>query len=161
MWQILKEASSVEGLSDRALNGIQSFVKLMETARDKFSSPPYSTTLQWLIDTIDYKKAIVEEVKSDKMRLFKEDNVKAFVQNLAEWEKTAEESLADFVGTLTLDEDTWLPEHPKAHENKVNLMTFHSAKGLEFSVCFLVGMEDHIIPHEKSLLEGSLEEREG
>ena len=30
-------------------------------------------------------------------------------------------------------------------------MTFHSAKGLEFAACFLVGLEDHIIPHEKSL----------
>jgi len=35
----------------------------------------------------------------------------------------------------------------------VNLMAFHSAKGLEFTACFLVGVEDHIIPHEKSLLE--------
>ncbi len=158
LWEVLKQASSVDGLSDRALNGIKSFVKLIETARDKFSSPPYSTTLQWLIETIDYNKAIIEEVKSDKMRLFKEENVAAFVQNLAEWEKTADGELADFVGTLTLDEDAWFPENPKANENKVNLMTFHSAKGLEFTVCFLVGLEDHIIPHEKSLLEGSLEE---
>jgi DNA helicase II / ATP-dependent DNA helicase PcrA len=37
-------------------------------------------------------------------------------------------------------------------------MTFHSAKGLEFPVCFLVGIEDHIIPHEKSLKETGIEE---
>lgn len=40
----------------------------------------------------------------------------------------------------------------------VNLLTFHSAKGLEFPVCFLVGLEDHLIPHEKSLKETGLEE---
>ena len=37
-------------------------------------------------------------------------------------------------------------------------MTFHSAKGLEFPACFLVSLEDHIIPHEKSLKETGLEE---
>ena len=40
----------------------------------------------------------------------------------------------------------------------VNLLTFHSAKGLEFEACFIVGVEDHILPHEKSLSENGLEE---
>lgn len=43
-------------------------------------------------------------------------------------------------------------------EDRVNVMTFHSAKGLEFTSCYLVGLEDHIIPHEKSLFETGLEE---
>ena len=158
LWDILKDASSIDGLSDRAISGIKSFVKMIETAQDKFSQAPYSPTLQWLVDAINYKKAIAEEVKSDKMRLFKEENVAAFIQNLAEWETTSDSSLADFVGGLTLDEEHWFSGKSKTAENKVNLMTFHSAKGLEFTACFLVGLEDHIIPHEKSLLEGSLEE---
>ena len=37
-------------------------------------------------------------------------------------------------------------------------MTLHSAKGLEFAACFIVGLEDHILPHEKSLLETGIEE---
>lgn len=158
LWDVLKNASSVEGLSDRALSGVQSFVKLMQTAQEKFSLPPYAPTLQWLIDTINYKKAISEDVKSDKMRLFKEENVAAFVQNLATWEMTSTESLADFTSLLTLNDDKWLAGQSQTSHNKVNLMTFHSAKGLEFSACFLVGLEDHIIPHEKSLQEGLLEE---
>ena len=36
-------------------------------------------------------------------------------------------------------------------------MTFHSAKGLEFPVCFLIGVEDHIIPHEKSMQQTGIE----
>ena len=39
-------------------------------------------------------------------------------------------------------------------------MTFHSAKGLEFAACFLVGLEDHIIPHEKSLSQTGIEKEE-
>ena len=37
-------------------------------------------------------------------------------------------------------------------------MTIHSSKGLEFEACFIVGLEDNILPHEKSLMETSLEE---
>jgi len=37
-------------------------------------------------------------------------------------------------------------------------MTFHSAKGLEFPACFLVGLEDGILPHEKSMMQTGLEE---
>jgi DNA helicase-2/ATP-dependent DNA helicase PcrA len=43
-------------------------------------------------------------------------------------------------------------------QDRVNLLTFHSAKGLEFTACFLVAIEDRYLPHEKSLLEGNLEE---
>ena len=57
-----------------------------------------------------------------------------------------------------LDEKTWGQHHADLSEDKVNLMTFHSAKGLEFEACFLVCLEDHIMPHEKSVAEGNLEE---
>jgi superfamily I DNA/RNA helicase len=67
-------------------------------------------------------------------------------------------SLTHFLSNSLLDRD-WTPQSEKNHkEDKVNLMTFHSAKGLEFTACFLVGLEDNIIPHEKSLLETGLEE---
>ena len=46
----------------------------------------------------------------------------------------------------------------RRHDDRLHLMTFHSAKGLEFPACFLVGLEDHIIPHEKSLKETGIEE---
>jgi superfamily I DNA/RNA helicase len=154
LWKVLAEASPEYGLSDRALNGVRSFVQLLETGREKFSHPPYGNALKWLFEAIDYKKAIAEEVKSDKMRAYKWENVEALVQTLNDFEGP----LTDFLGTIALDSDRWAPKDNTASENKVNLMTFHSAKGLEFTLCFLVGLEDHIMPHEKSLSSGTLEE---
>lgn len=154
LWEVLSQASSDYGLSDKALNGVRSFVQLLETAREKFSHPPYGPTLKWFLETIDYKKAIAEEVKSDKMRAYKWENVTALIQTLTDFEG----SLTDFLGTIALDSDKWTPRESRAFENKVNLMTFHSAKGLEFTLCFLVGLEDHIMPHEKSLSTRGLEE---
>lgn len=118
-------------------------------------------SLKWLIEKINYKRAIDEEVKSEQMRSFKWENVQEFVQVLKEYEASEvkdEPSLHHFVSIIALQEE-WKKSSSKSfEEDKVSLMTFHSAKGLEFPFCFLVGVEDHIIPHEKSLKETGVEE---
>lgn len=117
-----------------------------------------NTALEWLISDIDYQKAICEEVKSTQMRDFKWQNVQEFVKTLADYEiKSQSPSLHDFVLSMPLSRG--FENHAKSKdENLVTLMTFHSAKGLEFPACFLMGMEDHIIPHEKSLKQTGIEE---
>ncbi len=94
------------------------------------------------------------------MRHFKLENVEEFILFLSEYENshgTKENCLSDFISMMTLHNE-WRQRDKKLFADKVNLMTFHSAKGLEFPVCFLVGVEDHIIPHEKSLKVTGIEE---
>jgi superfamily I DNA/RNA helicase len=67
-------------------------------------------------------------------------------------------SLSDFLSVTLLDQKQEFTHIKKTDDDRVNLSTFHSAKGLEFTACFLVGLEDHIIPHEKSVLDTGLEE---
>lgn len=59
---------------------------------------------------------------------------------------------------MLLSSQDYTGSSKQERENKVNLMTIHSAKGLEFEACFLVCLEDHIMPHEKSLGSAGLEE---
>ncbi len=165
LWNLLEEIASPlssdlkADITDKGLNGIRSFVELIKAAREKFAQPPLHSTFSWLVDEIDYKKAIDDDVKSEKMRDFKWENVAHCIDAMAIYEEeNPEASLADFLGTSLLDQDR-VPEKSKEQkEDRVNLMTFHSAKGLEFTSCYLVGLEDHIIPHEKSLFETGLEE---
>lgn len=131
------------------------FVDLLKEAAERFKTPPLSETLIWLIDTINYRKAIEEEVKSEKMREFKWENVQECVNALAQAEGS---SLQEFVANTTLNRQTMQTHSKQTNEDKVHLMTFHSAKGLEFPACFLVGLEDGIIPHEKSMMQTGLEE---
>ena len=71
-------------------------------------------------------------------------------------ERTGSVSLSDFLEEISLIAD--ITEHQE-DEDVVTLMTMHSAKGLEFSIVFLVGMEDGIFPHQNSFCEeGGLEE---
>lgn len=151
-------------LNSKAFNGLEDFVMTMEEAKERFAQGALADTLQWLIQRVDYQRAIKEEVKSQQMRDFKTENIQEFVTSLAEFAEQAklhsgcDASLEAFVANLTLDNQLMQANKKRRHDDCVQLMTFHSAKGLEFPACFLVGLEDHIIPHEKSLKETGLEE---
>ncbi len=152
LWKILCDVDVESGLSDRALSGVGSFVRLIDEARKKFEHPPFGEALRWLLQEIDYTKAIKEEVKSEKAQQMKADNIEAFAKALESFNGT----LTDFLESLALGEEKW--KSSAKNENTISLMTLHSAKGLEFKVVFLVGLEDHILPHEKSVAERGLEE---
>jgi len=170
LWEVLKGVVQRDirfmhlALHSKAMKGLQDFIFTLEEAKDRFETGALADTLRWLIQRIDYQRAIKEEVKSQQMRDFKTENVQEFVNSLAEFDAQAQlhpelgGSLATFVANLALDNQMMQANKRRRHDDHVNLMTFHSAKGLEFPACFLVGLEDHIIPHEKSLKETGLEE---
>lgn len=151
-------------IHSKAYKGLEDFLHTLEEAKERFEKGNLAETLQWMIQRIDYQRAIKEEVKSQQMRDFKSENVQEFVNSLAEFDNQAklhpeqEGSLATFIANLTLNHQMVQANKKRHHDDRVQMMTFHSAKGLEFPVCFLVGLEDHILPHEKSLKETGIEE---
>jgi len=158
LWNLLEEIAQGNKTFPghaRAVGGISSFVNLMKMAAKRFETPPLSETLSWLIEAINYKKAIEEEVKSEKMREFKWENVQECINALAQHEN---DSLQDFIATTTLNRQSIESHTKQTNEDRVHLMTLHSAKGLEFPICFLIGLEDGILPHEKSMKQTGLEE---
>lgn len=172
LWDVIDDvtasASSVlplrEKIGAKALRGLGDFVALIKSVRQRFAEGSMRDAVQWLVDKVDYKKAICEEVKSEQMRQFKWENVQEFIASMEDFERGSngegkrEGTLQEYLAAMTLQEG-WGDQARKGRdENKVTLMTFHSAKGLEFPACFLIGMEDHIIPHEKSVKETGVEE---
>lgn len=140
-----------EDTPPKAKEGIKTFLDTIEWLKNHMAIDP-AEALKRLVERIDFKKAIMEEVKSDKMRDFKWENVEELISAIA----SHQGEFSDFIANTLLDE-----KHHEAmarSDDKVTLMTFHSAKGLEFPHCYLIGLEDHIIPHERSLKEGSIEE---
>ncbi len=173
LWNLMKAIAAdssdfqevTSQLSDRAKNGIRSFVTVMETAKEKFKQRPYKPTMEWFLEEINYRNAIKEDVKSDKMRDFKWENVTQCLDSIRTYEETMaqegqeeEISLHHFLTTSLLDQESWQAHQKDLRDDKVTLMTIHSAKGLEFTACFLVGLEDHILPHEKSTSDQGIEE---
>lgn len=173
LWEVIEGVSNEgdafaqirEELPTKAFKALQDFVMIIKEAENRFStSESLSKAFEWLIERIDYKRAIREEVKSEQMRSFKWQNVLEFVRVLSEYEtlQNAEgnrfSQLVNFVAQLPMDGCDAKNFQGDELQDKVQLMTFHSSKGLEFPACFLIGIEDHIIPHEKSLIENGVEE---
>lgn len=116
-------------------------------------------SLTELIELILDKSGIRKEYEEDKsleneLRL---DNLEEFKSITKTFEdRTGSASLEDLLEEISLVAD--VSEHQESSD-AVTLMTLHSAKGLEFEVVFLIGMEDGIFPHQNSFLEeGGLEE---
>lgn len=116
-------------------------------------------SLTELIDLILEETGMREEYETEKTmeserRLEVLEEFKSITKSFEE--RTGSVSLADFLEEISLIAD--ITEHQE-DEDVVTLMTMHSAKGLEFEVVFLVGMEDGIFPHQNSFCEeGGLEE---
>ena len=145
-------------LTGQGRDGLKRLLILFKEAKTRFESNPLKESTEWLIEEIGYKKQIDSEAKSEKARAFKWENIQYCLKELEAYEKEEKDpTLYDFVSSTQLGSKDIQHETEKP-KDKVNLMTFHSAKGLEFPVCFLIGLEDHILPHEKSLLETGIEE---
>jgi superfamily I DNA/RNA helicase len=153
-------------LTVKALEGVSLFIDLIENGSQRLENgaSPYQVMLD-LTEKIEYKKMILNEVKTEKAENFKIENVGEILKMIERYEESFEPSdehpqptLSDFLANSHLDQDGLQRMETGDEMDKVQLLTFHSAKGLEFKACFLIGLEDHILPHEKSLAEGGLEE---
>lgn len=171
LWQVVEgvcgnDAALIElkqTLSAKFIEGLNEFYSIIQEAKEKFNQLPLNDTLKWLIERIDYQRAINEEVKSTKMRAMKEENVAELVNAIAEYQLKAQSegeqaSLEGFINSLPLQGEEAFRMKSKNKGDRVSLMTFHSAKGLEFPVCFLVCVEGEIIPHAKSMQDTGIEE---
>ena len=138
-------------LPDRAAAGLKRFVEVLEAFRTRSQSPPLADSVRRLIQDIDlegaFKKAY-ENVNEARRRF---ENVQEMVSSLADYESAAPEpSLAGFLENAALLTDEREADED-LREDSVALMTLHSCKGLEFPVVFMAGVEEGMLPHERSM----------
>ena len=138
-------------ISPQGKIGISILISILEKAKLQNS---IVDTMMFLIKELDIKEEIKKEVKSDKARMFRLDNLNTCLE-MAESADSNQVPLGDFINGSMIDNHK---QSKKKDTDQVNLLTFHSAKGLEFKACFVVCLEDGILPHSKSLEDGSLEE---
>ena len=161
--------STIAAIESEAIkNGISMFEAINKGKELEFKNIILKITKESeslsLTELIDYdleesgmKKELMEEDTLENQLRF--ENLMEFKSITASFEeRTGSVNLEDFLEEISLIAD--MSEH-KEDENAVTLMTIHSAKGLEFDVVFLIGMEEGIFPHMNSLMEkdGLEEER--
>lgn len=147
MYEIIKYAEQYE-LNRVKANSIQ-FVEVIEELRKQVNQIPISELIKSTLNKTGYVKALENENTIE---------AESRIQNLEEFltvaiefeEQMAENTLAEFLESISLTSDI---DNMEESEDTVTLMTLHSAKGLEFPVVFLVGMEEGIFPGYKSIGE--------
>ena len=158
MWESIRQLVTNKGVTGRAANALNGFMELIETLAQKVADMPLHLMTQTVIEQsglITYH----QEEKGEKGQA-RVENLEELVSAARNFETTEEDEdlgpLAAFLGHASLEAgDTQADEH----EDSVQLMTLHSAKGLEFPHVFLVGLEEGLFPHKMSLEEpGRLEE---
>ncbi|WP_419930103.1 UvrD-helicase domain-containing protein [Candidatus Poriferisocius sp.] len=139
------------GVKGRALSGISAFMKVIAEARERLDDGPVAV-VEHLLDTSGYLDQLEAEAASETTG---ETDVSVQAQgrleNLDELISVASESdnVSDFLELVSLVSDT----DEMADDSMLTLMTLHSAKGLEYPVVFLIGMEEGIFPHIRSVTE--------
>ncbi|XCB30509.1 UvrD-helicase domain-containing protein [Arcanobacterium hippocoleae] len=143
--------SEAIGISPRAINSIQDFSALLKNAREKAAAGEEpAEILDYLMDESGYLHAL--QTSNDP-----QDDVR--VENIAELRSVAadfrsenpEGTLDDFLDQISLVSDTDQIPDGEDREGEVVLMTVHTAKGLEFPVVFVTGMEDGTFPHIRAI----------
>ena len=130
------------GVSGKALRGIEAFLTLLDDVADLLAGSP-GPLLQQLLERSGYL---------DQLEAERSIEAEGRLENLAELVGAANEAetVDEFLEQISLVADT---DDLDDDATSVTLMTLHSAKGLEFPVVFLIGLEDGIFPHLRSLTE--------
>ena len=157
LWQAIETVIADKLLPARALSALEGFQVLI----NELDSGTDDLALEELVEHIIQHAGLIDFHQKEKG-----EKGQARVENLEELVSAAKQFVADeaedasplqqFLDNAALDAgDAQADEH----EDSVQLMTLHSAKGLEFPLVFLVGMEENLFPHQMSLEEpGRLEE---
>ena len=147
-------------LGSRARADLAEFDELINTFRPRFlTGQKLANTLRELFIEIDYWGYLLNEFQNnDKIATFRWKNVESFTASFERWEEHPDNlkpSIFDYLYRITLN-----GRESESEEGMLNLMTIHAAKGLEFDIVFIAGVEEHIIPHRRSLEDGgNYEER--
>jgi DNA helicase II / ATP-dependent DNA helicase PcrA len=160
VWEVAREPEAVPGLGAAAIKAVARFVELIEDLRSEAETVPVAELLRDLLERSGY---------FDALRAERTIEAEGRIENLEELIGVA----VEFDANRALEGDSDLTpveeflqaislytagDEAEDGESKVTLMTLHNAKGLEYKAVFIIGCEEGVFPHSRSLEEGNEEE---
>jgi DNA helicase II / ATP-dependent DNA helicase PcrA len=155
VWDAAEDPEQVYGLGTAAKKALHRFMSTMQRLRERAeAAAAVGDVLQETLSEIGYLEALEAERTIEAQGRI--ENLEELVQVAKEYDATnAEGSLAEFLQQISLLSET---DTLRDDEGLVTLMTLHNAKGLEFPIVFIIGMEDGVFPHSRAIDEGGVEE---
>ncbi|NFD28344.1 DNA helicase PcrA [Clostridium botulinum] len=147
MYSVLLDADQILTLSQRSITSIKKFVSIMNSFIRKKDEISVSALIKEILEETGYLKELKNSKNPDDVS--RVENLKELVSAAADFERESEDkSLGAFLEKVALVTDI---DNYDENSDSVAMMTVHSAKGLEFPVVFMVGMENGIFPGTQSL----------
>ena len=142
-------------ISAKAKEHLEDFLSLVEYYRETLlSGKDMADSTRALVERIDYWGHLLQEYQTnDNAAKWKYHNIGIFLDLFERWEKDPDTEDPDLYGWLNRISLITRDDDGDNEQGKVNLMTVHASKGLEFGVVFLAGVEDHLIPHARAIEE--------
>lgn len=160
LWEAMQAVFSAQPeecpVSEKTKADFLSFASVIENAKGMLSGKGLGKKVRALVEEINYFDYLIgENPKSEKAARFKYMNIESLIKSMEQWENNPnyeDTSLYAYLNRITLlSRDDMDDEQDKG---KVNLMTVHASKGLEFPVVFIAGAEEGLMPHAHAVEEG-------
>ena len=155
IWEAAADPAAVPGLGTAAQRALGRFMSTLERLRERVEGgAAVGDLLEEILRESGYLDALeAERTIEAQGRL---ENLEELVRVAREYDATTEEpSPGAFLQQIALLSDA---DSMRDDEGLVTLMTMHNAKGLEYPIVFMIGMEDGVFPHSRALDEGGIEE---
>ena len=160
MHQACGETGLAERLDNRYSERLQRFITWLDSARKHcYGDDPIGGLRQMVLD-LNYENWIRQNCSSDEIAAKRMGNVWFLIdslKNILEKDESGESTIEDAIAKLVL-RDMLERQEEEEDSDRVQLMTLHASKGLEYPHVFIMGMEEEILPHRSSIEADSVEE---
>jgi DNA helicase-2/ATP-dependent DNA helicase PcrA len=160
VWEVLRDPAAVPGLGAAAVRSVGRFAETMAELRERAARAPVAELLEATLRETGYIEALeAERTVEAEGRI---ENLEELVGVAGEFDANREvedesdtPALEEFLAQISLYSEQ---DSLQDTESLVTLMTLHNAKGLEYEAVFVIGCEEGVFPHSRSVEEGNLEE---
>jgi DNA helicase II / ATP-dependent DNA helicase PcrA len=155
----LNDIDFLGSLTSRAQKAIEAFTGFIYRYSDiaHTKSANYAAMTEELIREISYAEFLKKNCKTPEEVDSRRKNVSELIDGMHSHFEKSKRGLRGYLDSVALMQDREDAKN-EAEGNGVSLITMHAAKGLEFPVCHIIGVEEGILPHSRSLEEGSRDE---
>jgi len=159
VWDALQADEFLRELPTRTIVKISEFVALIDGYETRLNEPlsDHHAVAEELLKKVEYLEDLKRACKTPDEAMKREEGMRQILQDLASYQGRSVAGMQGFLDEVTLDRSRE-EEEDIDRKKGVLLITLHAAKGLEFPHVFLVGLEEGVLPHDRSKMEGTLDE---